>query len=77
MTCHSLLQVLKGTRPHERSSIACNGPLNGLRRSHSVVEVKAMEGWVKGFCQPWPSPVSGIPRSPPGKGKGMEGALNQ
>jgi hypothetical protein len=77
MTCHRKLQVPKGRRPHERSSRTCNGRLNDLRRSHSVVEVKAMEGWVKGFCQPWPGAVSGIPRSPPGKGKGMEGALNR
>ena len=77
MTCHRMLQVPKGPIPHERSLVACDGQSNGLRRSHSVVEVKAMEGWVIGFCRPWPSPVSEIPRSPPGKGKGMEGALNQ
>jgi len=47
MTCHCLLQVSKGTKPHERSSKACNGQSNGLRRSYSVVEVKATEGWVK------------------------------
>jgi hypothetical protein len=47
MTCHRLLQVPKGTRPQERSSGVCNGRPNGLRRSHSVAEVKAREGWVK------------------------------